>query len=64
MKSAVCKKCRRVKQKLFLKGERCYTAKCPMIKKPYPPGVHGKKRKNISEYGAQLLEKQNMGLNF
>jgi len=58
MKSAVCKKCRRAKQKLFLKGERCYTAKCPMIKKPYPPGIHGKKRKNISEYGAQLLEKQ------
>ncbi len=58
MKDAVCKKCRRAMQKLFLKGERCYTAKCSMIKKPYPPGMHGKKRKNISEYGAQLLEKQ------
>lgn len=57
----VCKKCRRAGQKLFLKGERCFTPKCAMVKKPYPPGVHGKKRKRApSEYGAQLAEKQKL----
>lgn len=60
MKEAVCKKCRRAKQKLFLKGERCFTPKCAMVKKPYPPGVHGKKRRIVSEYGAQLAEKQKL----
>ena len=56
---AKCKKCRRVGQKLFLKGERCFTVKCAMVKKPYPPGPHGKKgKRGISEYGKQLLEKQ------
>lgn len=56
-----CKKCRRAGQKLFLKGERCFTAKCAMVKKPYPPGVHGKKRRRgLSEYGAQLAEKQKL----
>jgi len=56
-----CKKCRRAGQKLFLKGERCFTPKCAMIKKPYPPGVHGKKRKPApSEYGSQLAEKQKL----
>jgi len=56
-----CKKCRRVGQKLFLKGERCFTPKCAIIKKAYPPGVHGKKRRRmISEYGSQLLEKQKL----
>lgn len=58
MKEADCKKCRRAGQKLFLKEERCFTPKCAMIKRPYPPGIHGKKRKTISEYGAQLTEKQ------
>ena len=59
MKNAVCKKCRRVGQKLFLKGERCFTPKCAMVKKPYAPGIHGKKRRRaISEYGSQLAEKQ------
>lgn len=53
-----CKKCRRAGQKLFLKGERCFSSKCAMVKKPYPPGIRGKKRKTISEYGAQLIEKQ------
>ncbi|MBI4836835.1 MAG: 30S ribosomal protein S4 [Candidatus Portnoybacteria bacterium] len=54
-----CKKCRRASRKLFLKGERCFTQKCAMIKKPYGPGVHGKKRRaGLSEYGRQLLEKQ------
>lgn len=56
-----CKKCRRAGQKLFLKGERCLGPKCAMIKKPYPPGTHGKKRRRApSEYGAQLTEKQKL----
>ena len=56
-----CKKCRRAGQKLFLKGERCFTPKCSMIKKPYAPGLHGKKRKRaLSEYGSQLAEKQKL----
>jgi len=60
MKEASCRKCRRVNQKLFLKGERCFTPKCAMVKKPYPPGLHGKRRRNISEFGAQLAEKQKL----
>lgn len=60
MNKVICKKCRRIGQKLFLKGERCFTPKCAMVKKPYPPGIHGKKKKRraMSEYGAQLTEKQ------
>lgn len=58
MSKATCKKCRRAGQKLFLKGERCFTSKCEIVKKPYPPGVHGKRRRIVSEYGAQLTEKQ------
>ena len=57
--NAKCKKCRRAGQKLFLKGERCFSQKCAMIKRPYAPGVHGKTlRRRISEYGKQLSEKQ------
>lgn len=56
-----CKKCRRAGEKLFLKGERCFTPKCAMIKKAYPPGVHGRRRRRaLSEYGAQLAEKQKL----
>jgi small subunit ribosomal protein S4 len=59
-----CKKCRSAGEKLFLKGEqRCNSPKCTMVKKPYPPGIHGKqsKRKKIaSEYGIQLKEKQKL----
>jgi len=58
MISIKCKKCRRAGQKLFLKGERCYSQKCAMVKRPYPPGLHGKRRSSLSEYGKQLLEKQ------
>lgn len=59
MTNAKCKQCRRAGEKLFLKGERCLTPKCPMIKKPYPPGVHGRsRRRGLSEYGQQLKEKQ------
>lgn len=55
-----CKKCRRVGQKLFLKGERCFSQKCAMIRRPYVPGLHGKsrRRRGPSEYGQQLIEKQ------
>ncbi|MBI3671552.1 30S ribosomal protein S4 [Candidatus Azambacteria bacterium] len=55
-----CKKCRRVGEKLFLKGDRCFTQKCAIVRKPYAPGAHGtgKKRKSSSEYGTQLNEKQ------
>lgn len=54
-----CKQCRREGKKLFLKGERCYTQKCAMIKKAYPPGMHrDKRRRGASEYGLQLREKQ------
>ena len=55
---AVCRLCRREGEKLFLKGERCYTGKCAMDRRPYAPGQHGKNRKKISEYGLQLREKQ------
>ena len=55
----VCKLCRREKQKLFLKGQKCFTEKCPLEKKNYPPGQHGlNRRAKISEYGIQLREKQ------
>jgi small subunit ribosomal protein S4 len=56
---ANCKLCRRERQKLFLKGTKCYTEKCPIEKRSYPPGQHGQSRRTkISEYGVQLREKQ------
>jgi len=56
---AKCKKCRRAGQKLFIKGDRCFGQKCAMVRRPYPPGVHGKSfRRRASEYGLQLAEKQ------
>jgi len=56
---SVCKLCRREKQKLFLKGQKCYTDKCPIEQRNYPPGQHGvSRRAKISEYGVQLREKQ------
>jgi small subunit ribosomal protein S4 len=56
---AVCKLCRRERQKLFLKGQKCYTEKCPVEIRNYPPGQHGvSRRAKISEYGIQLREKQ------
>ncbi|MFO7635957.1 MAG: 30S ribosomal protein S4 [Clostridia bacterium] len=54
----VCKLCRREKAKLFLKGDRCYTDKCAMVRRPFSPGQHGQKGKKMSEYGIQLREKQ------
>ena len=53
-----CRLCRREGDKLFLKGERCYSAKCALAKKSAAPGQHGQGRKKISEYGLQLREKQ------
>ena len=55
---AVCKLCRREGQKLFLKGERCYTDKCAINRRAYAPGQHGQGRKKTSEYGMQLRAKQ------
>ncbi len=55
---AVCKLCRREGQKLFLKGERCYTDKCAISRRAYAPGQHGQGRKKTSEYGLQLRAKQ------
>jgi len=56
-----CKLCRRLGVKLFLKGERCFTQKCAFLKRPYPPGIKGKRRKPpLSEYGEQLREKQKL----
>ncbi|MDR0819452.1 MAG: 30S ribosomal protein S4 [Oscillospiraceae bacterium] len=55
---AVCRLCRREAQKLFLKGDRCYTDKCAIGRRGYAPGQHGQSRAKVSEYGTQLREKQ------
>ena len=55
---AVCRQCRREGQKLFLKGDRCYTDKCALSRRAYAPGQHGQGRKKSSEYGTQLRAKQ------
>lgn len=56
---AVCRQCRREGQKLFLKGDRCYSDKCAIDRRPFAPGQHGQARnKKLSEYGLQLREKQ------
>ena len=55
---ADCKRCRREKMKLFLKGSKCESPKCPFEKRPYPPGQHGRGRSKDSEYLLQLREKQ------
>jgi small subunit ribosomal protein S4 len=55
---ASCRLCRREGEKLFLKGERCYTNKCAISRRAYAPGQQGQQRKKISEYGIQLREKQ------
>ena len=55
---AVCRLCRREGQKLFLKGDRCYTDKCAVVRRAYAPGMHGQGRSKASEYGTQLREKQ------
>ncbi|MEG0751027.1 MAG: 30S ribosomal protein S4 [Oscillospiraceae bacterium] len=55
---AVCRQCRREGEKLFLKGERCYSDKCAFARRSYGPGQHGQGRKKTSEYGIQLRTKQ------
>lgn len=55
---SVCRLCRRENQKMFLKGDRCYTDKCAVERRQYPPGQHGQGRIKFSEYGLQLREKQ------
>ena len=61
VKNSKCKICRRLGVKLFLKGERCLTQKCPMVKRSYPPGQKKKRRtRALSEYGEELREKQKL----
>ena len=55
---AVCRQCRREGQKLFLKGERCYSDKCALARRSFAPGQHGQARKKTSEYGVQMRAKQ------
>jgi len=57
--NAVCRLCRTEREKLFLKGTKCYTEKCPVARRAYPPGQHGQRSKmKLSNYGLQLREKQ------
>ena len=53
-----CRQCRREGGKLFLKGEKCFTSKCPVENRPFPPGQHGQRRTRLSDYATQLREKQ------
>ena len=55
-----CRLCRREGEKLFLKGEKCYTSKCPIENRPFPPGQHGQRRTRLSDYARQLREKQKL----
>jgi small subunit ribosomal protein S4 len=55
-----CRQCRREGGKLFLKGDKCFTAKCPVEKRAYPPGQHGQRKSRPSDYGTQLREKQKL----
>ena len=55
---AKCRQCRREGEKLFLKGEKCFTDKCAIERRNYPPGQHGQKNTRLSGYGVQLREKQ------
>jgi small subunit ribosomal protein S4 len=56
--NAVCRLCRRQGEKLFLKGTKCFTEKCPVAKRSFPPGQHGQSKQKLSNYGLQLKEKQ------
>lgn len=60
-----CRQCRHAGEKLFLKGERCFTPKCAIVKRTYPPGARGKagafaRKRSSSEYGQQLIKKQSI----
>lgn len=64
-----CKKCRRAGEKLFLKGEKCFTPKCSLTRKSYPPGIFGRSKgkhpkRGISEYGAQMRERQKIKFSY
>src|SRR5512144_1407510 len=56
--AAKCRQCRREGEKLFLKGEKCYTEKCPIERRSYAPGQHGQKNVRLSDFAKQLREKQ------
>jgi small subunit ribosomal protein S4 len=56
----LCRICRRESEKLFLKGDRCYTDKCGIERRRYTPGMHGQTRRKLSDYGLQLREKQKL----
>ena len=53
-----CRQCRREGGKLYLKGEKCFTSKCAVESRPFPPGQHGQRRTRLSDYATQLREKQ------
>ena len=55
-----CRQCRREMMKLYLKGDKCFTDKCPIERRNYPPGQHGQKNSRLSGYGVQLREKQKL----
>ena len=55
---AKCRLCRREGEKLFLKGEKCYTSKCAIEQRGFAPGQHGKRRTRLTDYAVQLREKQ------
>ena len=57
---SVCKRCRREQMKLFLKGARCFSPKCPIDREAPPPGMHGLRRSKATEYGIRLREKQRL----
>ena len=57
-REASCRICRREGEKLFLKGDRCYSEKCAVERRKYPPGQHGQGYRKLSDYGVQLREKQ------
>lgn len=60
--NAVCRYCRRYGMKLYLKGQKCYTEKCPFERRPFPPGQHGRTKRfvRLSDYGVRLFEKQKL----
>src|SRR3989344_9017266 len=61
MQDSKCKICRRAGTKLFLKGEKCFSQKCPLVRRPYPAGPKKKRRfYPLSEYGKELMEKQKL----
>jgi len=57
-RDALCRQCRREGEKLFLKGDRCFTEKCGVERRKYPPGQHGQRRSKLTDYALQLREKQ------